>query len=74
MVDEVDLRIDMFHTWGYGPTGPVDAALRITHLPTGIAVTRQVTASSREEADAELLQARPGILREIEGRLNSESE
>lgn len=71
-MDEADLKTDMFHTWGHGPTGQVEGVLRITHLPTGIVVTRQVTASSRQRADAELLQARPQILREIEGRLNSE--
>jgi protein subunit release factor A len=74
MVDASDLTVDLFHTSGYGRTGPVDAALRITHVPTGIAVTRRVTAPSREEADAELLQARPAILREIEERLEAESE
>jgi hypothetical protein len=46
--------------------------LRIIHVPTGITAERRLAASSRAEADAGLLQARPELLREIEERLNVE--
>jgi protein subunit release factor A len=73
MIDAADLRYDTFRSWG-DPTGPVHAVLRVTHEPTGISVSRRVMASSSDDADAELRQARPEMLREIEERLNGESE
>jgi protein subunit release factor A len=63
MLDPADLKVDVWRS--EGPTGRKDAAVKITHIPTGTVVTRKVT-SSVEETRAELL-------RELEARVNAES-
>jgi protein subunit release factor A len=63
MLDPSELKIDVWQS--RGPTGPNDAAVKVTHIPTGIVVTRQGT-SSVEELRAE-------VLREVEALVNAES-
>jgi protein subunit release factor A len=62
MLDQNDLKIDVWQAKGAG--GEHDAAVRITHLPTGIAVSRQGASVPDLQADA---------LRELEEQVTAAS-
>jgi protein subunit release factor A len=59
MIDSRDLKIDVYRS--KDASGVVGGAIRITHIPTGLVVTREVSGS--------LADARAEALAEIEERL-----
>jgi protein subunit release factor A len=69
MLDEQDLKVDVFR--GSGADGRGEWAVRITHFPTGIEVTKRGTFAAGENPQAAIDEAGRTLRTELVARLQA---